>query len=81
MALCLGDRREEPNFRRRVCWLRCRTADEDALYVEFGLNGFDASLRKQLIELRNERLQYAEVGQADSLCANAYGRWTAVREI
>ena len=61
MVLCLGD--QEPNFRRRVCWLRCRTADEDALYVEFGLNGFDASLRRQLIELRNERLQYAEVGQ------------------
>ena len=38
-------------------------ADEDVLYVELGLNGFGASLRRQLIELRHDRLQYAEVGQ------------------
>ena len=38
-------------------------ADENVLYVELCLNGFGASLRRQLIELRHERLQYAEIGQ------------------
>ena len=32
-------------------------ADEDMLYVELGSNGLDASLRGQLIELRDERLR------------------------
>jgi len=31
--------------------------DEDVLYVELGSNGFDASLRRQLIELRDEQLR------------------------
>jgi len=32
-------------------------ADADVLYVELGLNGFDASFWRQLIELRDERLR------------------------
>jgi len=32
-------------------------ADEDVLYVELGLNGFYASLRGQLLELRDEQLR------------------------
>jgi len=58
MALCLRDRREgtKPSPTSVKAEMSDK-ADEDALYVELGSNGFVVSLRGQLIELRNERLR------------------------
>jgi len=58
MALCSGDRREGTELSpTSVLAEMSDKADEDVLYVDLGLNGFDASLHGQLIELRNERLR------------------------
>ena len=58
MPLGLGDRREGTKLSpTSVLAEMSDKADEDLLYIELGSNGFDVSLRGQLLELRIERLR------------------------